>query len=52
VALGYQRRRVRPKGYPYEFDFVHVWTLRVGLVTSFRVYYDSAYVASVLLRAR
>jgi ketosteroid isomerase-like protein len=48
VALGYQRGHVRPTGYPYEFDFVHVWTLREGLVTGFRVYYDTAYVASAL----
>jgi ketosteroid isomerase-like protein len=25
-----------------------VWTLREGLITSFRVHYDTAYVASVL----
>lgn len=48
VCLGYQRGHVRPTGVPYEFDFVHLWTLREGLVTSFRVYYDTAYVASVL----
>jgi ketosteroid isomerase-like protein len=48
VALGYQRGHVGPSKVPYEFDFVHVWTLRDGLVAGFRVYYDSAYVASVL----
>lgn len=48
VALGYQQGHVRPTGIPYAFDFVHVWTLRQGKITSFRVYYDSAYVASVL----
>lgn len=48
VALGYQRGHVRPNGAPYEFDFVHVWSLRDGKVASFRVYYDTAYVASRL----
>ena len=48
VALGYQRGHVRPNGTPYEFDFVHVWSLQDGKITSFRVYYDTAYVASRL----
>ena len=48
VALGYQRGYVKPTRTPYEFDFVHVWKLRTDKVTSFRVYYDTAYVASVL----
>lgn len=48
VALGSQQGVVRPTGTPYEFDFVHVWTLRGGKITRFRVYYDTAYVASVL----
>ena len=48
VALGFQRGTVRPTGVAYEFDFVHVWTLQDARVTSFRVYYDTAYVAAVL----
>jgi uncharacterized protein len=48
VALGHQKGFVRTTGVPYEFDFVHVWTLRQGKVTSFRVYYDTYYVAEVL----
>ena len=48
VALGYQRGRVRPTNTPYAFEFVHVWTLRQGKITSFRVYYDTACVAAVL----
>lgn len=48
VALGYQRGHVRPTGRSYEFDFVHVWRVRDGRIASFRVYYDTAYVASVL----
>lgn len=50
VALGSQRGHVRPTGAPYAFDFVHVWTLREERITSFRVYYDTFYVASVLDR--
>jgi uncharacterized protein len=50
VAVGYQRGFVRPTGVPYEFDFVHLWELRQGRVTKFRVYYDSYYVADVLSR--
>jgi uncharacterized protein len=48
VALGHQKGFVRTTAVPYEFDFVHVWTLRQGKVTSFRVYYDTYYVAEVL----
>jgi uncharacterized protein len=48
VALGYQKGHVRSSGVPYEFDFVHVWALRGQKITRFRVYYDTAYVGSVL----
>ena len=48
VALGYQRGHVRPNHTDYEFDFVHIWTVRDSKVTRFRVYYDTAYVASAL----
>jgi ketosteroid isomerase-like protein len=48
VALGSQRGHVRPTGTSYAFDFVHVWTLREERVTSFRVYYDTFYVAAAL----
>ncbi len=48
VALGYQRGHVRPNHTNYEFEFVHVRTLRDSKVTRFRVYYDTAYVASTL----
>ena len=48
IALGYQNGRVSTNQLPYEFDFVHVWTLRNGKVQSFRVYYDTYYVAGVL----
>ncbi len=50
VALGQQRGYVRTTGVPFEFDFVHLWELRQGKVTKFRVYYDSYYVADVLSR--
>jgi ketosteroid isomerase-like protein len=48
VALGAQSGTVKLTGKPYAFDFVHVWKLRTGKVESFRVYYDTAYVAGVL----
>lgn len=48
VAIGYQRGLVKPTGNPYEFDFVHVWKLREGKITRFRVYYDTAYLANTL----
>ena len=50
IALGHQKGYVRPTGVPYEFDFVHLWELRQGKVTKFRVYYDTYYVADVLSR--
>jgi ketosteroid isomerase-like protein len=48
VALGYQKGVARPTERSYSFDFVHVWTLDGGRVKTFRVYYDTAYVGSVL----
>ena len=48
IALGYQKGYVRTSNVPYEFDFVHVWNLREGKVTKFRVYYDTDYVVGVL----
>jgi uncharacterized protein len=48
VALGFQSGKIRPTGKPYEFDFVHVWTLFKGKIKKFRVYYDTDYVARVL----
>ena len=48
VALGFQKGYVRSTNVAYEFDFVHVWTLKEGKVKKFRVYYDTDYVAGVL----
>jgi hypothetical protein len=48
VALGFQEGSVRPSGKRYAFDFVHVWTVVDGKISSFRVYYDSAYVGGLL----
>jgi ketosteroid isomerase-like protein len=50
VALGFQKGYVKTTHVPFQFDFVHVWELKEGKVTSFRVYYDTDYVASVLSR--
>jgi uncharacterized protein len=52
VALGRQKGFVRTTGVPYDFDFVHVWTLLQGKVTSFRVYYDTYYFADVLSKQK
>lgn len=51
VALGFQQGTVRPTGEPYAFDFVHVWTVADDRVTRFRVYYDTAYVGSLITRS-
>jgi ketosteroid isomerase-like protein len=48
VALGEQSGTVSSNSKSYAFDFVHVWTVHEGRVTSFRVYYDTIYVASLL----
>ena len=49
VTLGYQAGYVKPTGDHYEYDFVHVWEFKNGKVIKFRVYFDTAYVASVLI---
>jgi ketosteroid isomerase-like protein len=48
VALGFQSGLARPTERSYAFDFVHVWTLDGGKVKTFRVYYDTVYVGSLL----
>lgn len=48
VAIGYQAGYVKPTGYHYEFDFVHVWEIKNEKVSKFRAYIDTAYVASAL----
>jgi ketosteroid isomerase-like protein len=48
VTLGFQKGYVHTSKIPYEFDFVHVWNLKDGKVSRFRVYYDSDYVAGIL----
>ena len=48
VTLGFQKGYVHTSNIPYEFDFVHVWNLKDGKVSKFRVYYDSHYVVGVL----
>lgn len=51
VALGFQQGTVRPTGEAYAFDFVHVWTVVDRRVARFRVYYDTAYVGSLITRS-
>ena len=50
VVLAYEEGLAKSSGKPYEIDPVEVWTLRRGKVTRLRVYYDTAYMASVLRR--
>lgn len=52
IAIGYQRGYVRSTNDPYEFDFVHVWELKDGKITKFRVYYDTFYVSMLLSRIK
>jgi uncharacterized protein len=42
VVHGYQKGHAKPKGRPYEVEFVHVWTVREGKFIEFRVYNDTA----------
>ena len=48
VTAGFNAGYVKSTGDHYEFDFVHFWELRNGKVTSFRAYYDTAYLANAL----
>jgi ketosteroid isomerase-like protein len=48
VVLGYQRGRAKPTGRPYEIEFVHLWSVRDGRFTEFRVFNDTAALAEAL----
>jgi uncharacterized protein len=48
VTAGFNAGYVKSTGDHYEFDFVHLWELKNGKVTSFRAYYDTAYLANAL----
>jgi uncharacterized protein len=48
VVRGYQKGRAKPTGRPYEIEFVHMWTIREGKFTEFRVYNDTASLVEAL----
>jgi uncharacterized protein len=50
VVLVHQRGKVKPKGRPYEIEFVHLWSLRGGRFTEFRVFNDTAALVEALGR--
>jgi ketosteroid isomerase-like protein len=49
-VLVHQRGKVKPKGRPYEIEFVHLWSLRGGRFTEFRVFNDTAALVEALRR--
>jgi uncharacterized protein len=50
VVLGYQKGKAKPTGRPYEIEFVHLWSLRDGRFTEFRVFNDTAALVEALHR--
>ena len=50
VVLGYQKGKAKPTGRPYEIEFVHLWSLRDGRFTEFRVFNDTAAIVEALHR--
>jgi len=42
TVLGWERTTPKPKGRPFETQWVHVWTFRDGRVTGFKGFYDTA----------
>jgi ketosteroid isomerase-like protein len=42
VVLGHYAGRIRANGQPNNIEFVHVFTVRDGKITSYRQYYDTA----------
>ena len=48
VVLGYQRGKAKPTGRQYEIEFVHLWSLRGGRFTEFRVFNDTGALVEVL----
>jgi uncharacterized protein len=50
VVLGYQKGHAKPTGRPYEIEFVHLWSIRDGKFSEFRVYNDTAALVEALRR--
>lgn len=50
AVLGYQKGQAKPTGRPYEIEFVHLWSIRDGKFTEFRVFNDTAALVEALSR--
>lgn len=50
VVFGYQKGQAKPTGRPYETEFVHLWSIRDGKFTEFRVFNDTAALVEALRR--
>ena len=50
VVFGYQKGQAKPTGRPYEIEFVHLWSIRDGKFTEFRVFNDTAALVEALRR--
>lgn len=48
AVLGYQKGQAKPTGRSYEIEFVHLWSLRGGRFTEFRVFNDTATLVEAL----
>ena len=42
IVLGHEKGEAKPTGRKYEFDWIHVFTLRDGKIVQYRDYYDTA----------
>jgi ketosteroid isomerase-like protein len=52
IVLGHERVRTRAGGRVYQVEWVHVWTLRDGVVAGFREYTDTATIVDAVTDAR
>jgi ketosteroid isomerase-like protein len=50
AVLGYQKGQAKSTGRPYEIEFVHLWYVRDGRFTEFRVFNDTASIVEALRR--
>lgn len=42
IVLGHEKGETKPTGRKYEFDWIHIFTLRDGKIVQYRDYYDTA----------
>jgi ketosteroid isomerase-like protein len=48
AVFGYQKGQARSTGRPYEIEFVHLWSVRDGKFTEFRVFNDTTALVTAL----